>query len=176
MKRVFVLFAIVLSVSIPSVAQVLYGSLTGIIQDSAASVVPGASLKLRNVGTGQELTERTNDVGSYTFSSLAPGTYELTISASGFRTVTQRGIAIAVNAVRREDVTLAVGQINESITVEAGQVTLQTDKADVHTELGSREMVNMPRARSHSGTISELDPGGSRPCFIHQRKRRQPQQ
>src|SRR5215831_19860849 len=92
-----------LAAAVPGAAQVLYGSLTGTIRDMAASVVPGAGAKLRNVNTAQEFSEQTNDVGSYTFSSLVPGAYDLVISANGFRTLTQRGIVISPNEVRRED-------------------------------------------------------------------------
>src|SRR5258706_10553979 len=143
MQRLVLIFLLALTAALPLAAQVLYGSLTGNVHDAAGAVVPGASVKLVNMGTAQEFTEQTNDAGSYTFSSLSPGTYDLTIGAKGFRALTQRGVAITVNVVRREDVTLEVGQLSESITVDAGQVTLQTDKADVHTELSSKDVVNM---------------------------------
>jgi hypothetical protein len=151
-----------LSAAVPAPAQVLYGSLTGTIHDKAGAVVPGAGAKLRNVNTAQEFSEQTNDVGSYTFSSLVPGAYDLVISANGFRTLTQRGIAISPNEVRREDLALEVGQVNESITVEAGTVALQTDKADVHTDLASADVVNMPlpHYRNYQSLIN-LVPGAT---------------
>ncbi len=143
-------------------AQVLYGSLTGIVHDAAGAVVPAASVKVVNTGTAQEFALQTNEVGSYTFSNLPPGTYDLTVNASGFRALARRGIAITVNIVRREDVTLELGQVTETVTVQAGQVTLQTDKADVHTELGSREVVNLPlpRYRNYQSLIN-LVPGAT---------------
>ena len=64
---------------------------------------------MRNTGTAQELTTRTNEVGSYTFSNLVAGTYDLMITAEGFRPVTKRGLPITVNIVRREDATLEIG-------------------------------------------------------------------
>src|SRR5690242_3616950 len=117
MQRILSALICLVSAAAPGAAQVLYGSLTGIVHDAAGAVVPGASAKLRNTGTAQQFTEQTNDVGSYTFSSLPPGTYELTITANGFRTLTQREIGITVNVVRREDVTLEVGQVTENVTV-----------------------------------------------------------
>ena len=137
MNRLVAVLAVVVSAALPMAAQVLYGSLTGIVQDSAGSVVPGAAVKVRNTSTSQEFAAQTNDAGSYTFSTLVSGTYELTFSASGFRPVTRQGIVITVNTVRREDVGLEVGQVNESVTVQAGAATLQTDKTDVHSELSS---------------------------------------
>ncbi|MEK7406522.1 MAG: TonB-dependent receptor [Acidobacteriota bacterium] len=162
MKRLIIALTFSLAAGAPAAAQVLYGSLTGIIHDAAGAVIPGASVKVRNPGTAQEFATQTNDVGSYTFSSLPPGTYELTISATGFRTLTQRDIVVTVNVVRREDLTLEIGQITESVTVKAGQVTLQTDTADVHTELGSTELISMPlpRYRNYQSLIN-LVPGAT---------------
>src|SRR5205823_2470501 len=152
--------------SLPLAAQVLYGSLTGLVQDSAGAVIPGAAVKLRNVGTAQEFAEQTNGAGSYTFSNVAPGTYELTITASGFRALTQRGLTVAANEVRRQDVSLEVGQVSESINVEAGLVALQADKADVHTELSSKDFVNMPlpHYRNYQSLIN-LVPGATPGVF-----------
>src|ERR1700693_2112828 len=123
MNRLVAVLAVALSAALPVAAQVLYGSVTGIVQDSAGSVVPGAAVKVRNADTSQEFAAQTNDAGGYTFSTLVSGSYALTFSPSGSRPVTRRGIVITVNTVRREDVGLEVGQVNESVTVQAGAVT-----------------------------------------------------
>ena len=161
-NQLFAGFALALATAIPGAAQVLYGSLTGTVTDEGGAVVPGASVKVQNTGTAQEFTAQTNDVGGYTFTSLPPGNYNLAIGAKGFRGLTRRDIGITVNIVRREDVTLEVGQVNESITVEAGTVALQTDKADVHAELGSKDVVNMPlpHYRNYQSLIN-LVPGAT---------------
>jgi hypothetical protein len=162
MHRILTTLLVSVAASIPAAAQVLYGSVTGIVHDQGGAVIPGAAVKLVNPGTAQEFAELTNDAGSYTFPTLPPGAYELTISAKGFRPLTQRGLVITVNIVRREDVTLEVGQVNERVTVEAGQVSLQTDKADVHAELGAKEVVNMPlpHYRNYQSLIN-LVPGAT---------------
>src|SRR2546426_2940110 len=162
MNRLVAVLAVALTATLPVAAQVLYGSLTGVVQDSAGAVVPGASVKVRNADTSQEFTAQTNDAGGYTFSNLVSGTYELTFSASGFRPVVRRGIVITVNTVRREDVGLEVGQVNESVTVQAGGVSLQTDKTDLHAELSSKEIVNMmlPHYRNYQSVIN-LVPGAT---------------
>src|SRR5712691_8320353 len=162
MNRLIAVIAVSLSATLPVAAQVLYGSLTGVVQDAAGAVVPGAAVKVRNTDTSQEFSAQTNDAGGYTFSNLVSGAYELTFSASGFRPVTRRGIAISVNTVRREDVALEVGQVNESVTVQAGAVALQTDKTDVHSELSSKEVINMPlpHYRNYQSLIN-LVPGAT---------------
>jgi hypothetical protein len=162
MQRWLALLAWSLVSLAPASAQVLYGSLTGSVLDSGGALVPGATVTVRNTGTAQELTSQTNDVGSYTFSNLIAGTYDLTITASGFRPVTKRGLPITVNTVRREDVSLEIGQVTESVLVEAGQVSLQTDKTDLHSELSSKELVNLPlpHYRNYQSVIN-LVPGAT---------------
>src|SRR5215469_10102155 len=103
MRIIVATFLLAIAVIHPVSAQVLYGSLTGIVHDSAGAVIPAAALKVVNPSTMQDFSTETNEVGSYTFSTLPPGTYNLTISAKGFRTLTQRDIVITPNIVRRED-------------------------------------------------------------------------
>src|SRR5437660_8754004 len=97
MNRFVVVLATALSVTLPVAAQVLYGSLTGVVQDSAGAVVPGAAVKVRNTDTSQEFSAQTNDAAGYTFSNLVSGPYALTFTARGFRPVTRRAIVISVN-------------------------------------------------------------------------------
>jgi len=162
MNRLVAVLAVALSAALPAASQVLYGTLTGIVEDSAGAVVPKAAVKVKNANTSQEFTTLTNDAGGYTFSNLISGTYELTFSASGFRPITRSGIVITVNTVRREDVGLEIGQVNESVTVQAGGATLQTDKTDVHSELSTKEVINMPlpHYRNYQSLIN-LTPGAT---------------
>ena len=111
-----------------------------VVTDSAGAVVPGATIKVTNVETGQESLAQTNSVGGYTLSNLAPGTYDLSVQAPGFRTLTRRGVSITANTLRREEMALELGQVTESVTVDAGQIALQTDTADVHTELSTKDV------------------------------------
>ena len=103
-------------------AQVLYGSLSGTVQDSTGAVVPSTAVTVTNAGTGQSLNASTSDSGHYIFPGLIPGVYELKISATGFRPFTRVNIAVTANTVRREDVTLELGQVTDSVTVQAAAV------------------------------------------------------
>ena len=160
MRKIFATVLLAFAAAHPLAGQVLYGSLTGIVHDTAGAVIPSAAVKVVNPGPAQEFSTITNEIGSYTFTTLPQGAYNLTIGAKGFRTLVQRDIVITVNTVRREDLTLEVGQVNETVTVEAASASLQTDKADVHTEIGSREIVNipLPHYRNYQSLIN-LVPG-----------------
>src|SRR3954453_14428461 len=76
------------------VAQSIYGTLTGIVSDPSQAVVAGATLKLRDQQSGSSRETVTNSDGFYTFVSVPPGAYELTVSQPGFETHKQTGIAI----------------------------------------------------------------------------------
>ncbi|MCI0366424.1 MAG: carboxypeptidase-like regulatory domain-containing protein, partial [Phycisphaerales bacterium] len=73
MQRFCLALFLAVAVVFPAAAQVLYGTLTGTIHDSAGAVVPTAAIKVQNVGTAQEFTAQTNELGGYTFTNLAPG-------------------------------------------------------------------------------------------------------
>jgi hypothetical protein len=72
------------------------------------------------------------------------GTYDLSVKMTGFKNYLQRGVTIAINTVRRTDVALQVGQLADTVTVEASAAVLQTSKADVSVNLESREVENLP--------------------------------
>src|SRR5687768_8506640 len=126
------IFALLFSIAPCSVAQVLYGTLTGTVEDATGGVVPSATVKVVSPSTGQERETTTSATGSYTLTNLAPGAYSLQISAQGFQGFQRSNVDVSINTVSRVDVRLQVGDITNRIDVEAGAATLQTDKADVH--------------------------------------------
>jgi hypothetical protein len=125
-------------------AQVLYGSLTGNVTDPSNAAVPGAKVEALNVGTGVAKQTTTDDRGSYLFNNLQFGVYKITIAAPAFRTVIENDIQVNANEVRRVDLHLQIVQATETIEVSAAVAALQTDKADVHAEITSQEVEELP--------------------------------
>src|SRR5262245_30360275 len=161
--RVGFLFALVAVITAGAArAQVLYGSLVGTVHDSTGAVVPGGAVTVVNTGTAQSLSVTTDSTGSYSFPNLLPGSYDVTITAKGFRSYTQKDVAVIVNTVRREDVTLEVGQLADTVMVEASALSLQTDKMDLHVDLSSHAVTNLPlpRYRNYQSLIN-LVPGAT---------------
>lgn len=143
-------------------AQVLYGTLTGTVEDATEAVVPAAAVKVTNPGTGQVREMVTNSSGSYTLTNLTPGVYSLDVSAPGFQGHQRDNIEISINTVSRVDVRLQVGEVSNRITIEAAATVLQTDKADVHVELGTKEVTQLPIGgyRNYQ-TLINLVPGAT---------------
>ncbi len=143
-------------------AQVIYGSLVGTVTDSSSAVIADATVTFNNVGTGAVRETTSNEAGLYSIQNLQAGIYDLIITASGFSTYQQGGVTINVNSVQRRDVTLQVGAVTETVIVEASTLTLQTDKADVSTEVTAKEVQDLPlpRYRNYQSLLN-LVPGAT---------------
>ena len=110
-------------------AQEATRAITGTISDSSGSVVPGAQIALVNVSTSVTKTTVSTGTGVYVFPNVRPGQYTLQVSKAGFEQVNQRDITLAVNQTATFDITLRVGSVGQTITVEANaaQVNTATD-------------------------------------------------
>ncbi|HJY07932.1 MAG TPA: carboxypeptidase-like regulatory domain-containing protein, partial [Bryobacteraceae bacterium] len=93
--------------------------MTGLVTDPSGTIVPGATVAIRNVATAFTTATVTNERGYYTLSNLNPGTYDISVQRQGFRTSTQTGIKLDVAQVARLDVSLTIGEVRESVTVAA---------------------------------------------------------
>ena len=106
----------------------------GTVEDSGGGVVPGANVTMTNTGNRGVQTTVSDERGQYLLSGLFPGTYDLKVELSGFKTYEQKAIPISPNDTRGIDVRLDVGQQTETVTV-----TAQSDV--IQTETGAREGV-----------------------------------
>ena len=158
------------ALAVPAAAQTLYGSLTGNVTDSSGAAVPNAKVDVLNVGTSILKSVPTDERGSYLFTDLQPGVYRVTISAPSFATHTVQGLNITQNTTLRVDSTLAVSQIQETVTVNAASVTLQTDRADINHVISANQVVDLPlmnsQGRNFQGLYKIL-PGFTPPGEVH---------
>jgi len=125
-------------------AQVLYGSIVGTLTDQANAAVPKAVVTVTNTSTGLSRQVTTDESGYYSITNLPEGSYNLLVTVTGFKPVTQKGVEVQINNVTRADVRLEVGSVTESVTVVASAALLQTTKADVNTNLESKALGNLP--------------------------------
>ena len=125
-------------------AQVLYGSLTGNVTDPTGAAVPGAHVEAVNQDTNVKSETNTDMHGVYRFTELQAGMYKVTVTMKAFKTFIVTDVQVQVSAVRRVDVALQVAVATESVQVSADSVVLQTDKADVHTDISTAEIEQLP--------------------------------
>jgi hypothetical protein len=123
--------------------QVLYGNLVGNISDPQQAAIVGATVQINNKATGFTTDTKTDSSGIYDIRNIPPGVYDVKVTAPGFTTFEAREITIAANNIVRVDGSLKVGNVSEVITVGAEVAALQTDKSDLHTDIGSKELTQI---------------------------------
>jgi hypothetical protein len=128
----------------PALAQALYGAIVGTVDDPSGAPVPGATVTATNSGTGLKVDTQTDGDGNYTFRNLQAGVYDLKVSLQGFRELKRTGVRVSAGNPVRMDLKVEVGTVAEAVTVTAETTLLQTEKADLHTELTSKELTNLP--------------------------------
>jgi hypothetical protein len=147
MLRLVVISVIAIGVSgsaAPAWSQVLYGSIVGNVKDSSDAAVPGAAVTAKETNTGFTRETITNEAGQFLFATVPGGRYEVSVSKAGFTPHTAKDVSVSVNAATRVDAVLQVGAVSEAVRIEAAPPTLQTDRAEVRSEIGSRQFVNAP--------------------------------
>lgn len=125
-------------------AQNNYGSIVGTVTDSSGANVAGAKVSLKNIGTNQTQETTTGTGGTYSFLNLNPGAYTANVSQTGYKAWTQNDIVVTVGGTTRVDVALEVGDVTQTVTVEAASAPLQTDSASLGGVVGGRQVLESP--------------------------------
>jgi hypothetical protein len=130
-------------VSVPAYAQTT-GTIQGIVRDEQGGIVPGATVTVRNVQTGQVRVVATSDTGQYRFPNLQVGQYELTVELAGFGSYQQSGLNLTLNQEATIDVTLQPAGLAESVQVTADTPLLNTTSAEVGVRFDTRRIAELP--------------------------------
>ncbi len=139
-------------------AQSLSGQVSGSLQDESGAAVANANLHLKNVQTSEVRAVKSDAAGTFLFLNLLPGTYQLSVSAPGFKTYTQPDILVAATErVTLRPIQIAVGTVSESITVTAQAARLQTQSSERSGEISTRQIAEMPlKGRDYMATLKLL--------------------
>jgi hypothetical protein len=137
------LFAVLLLSGLSLLGQTL-GEITGQVGDQSRAAVPGSVVTLTSTTTNAVRQTNSNEQGLYTFPSVPPGIYNLKVEHPGFKTATSNNVEVQVQQTVRLDVTLEVGQISESVQVEASAGLLQSENATVGTVVESKIITEAP--------------------------------
>ncbi len=141
MKRVF---AALFCAAGLLIAQQDITSVTGTVNDPTGAAVPGATVQVVNLATGLKINVNTNDRGQYTVPSLPAGQYRLSVTKAGFKTETVENVALIVGVPGTVNVKLEVGQTTETVEVTAGAEIVQTQTADVSSNMTGRQLTDLP--------------------------------
>ena len=144
--------------SVCALAQVS-ATLEGTVTDPSGAVVPGAAVKLTNTDTGASRSVVTNVQGRYQAPSLALGSYEIRVEKQGFATQVRAGVQLVVGQDASVDVTLAAGEVSQSVTVTEDAPQISVTATDVSGVVGQQAIKDLPlNGRSYDELLT-LNPG-----------------
>ncbi len=160
--------AVFFVVSAGAFAQTTSTTILGTVTDPTGAVVSGAKITASNKGTGVKREDITSTTGDYNFPLLDVGTYDVSVSISGFKTETQRNVELTINQKARVDFTLVVGAQADRVEITGEAAILKTDEASLGSVVEQRRVVELPLNGRNLAGVAVLQPGiqfGSRMGF-----------
>ncbi len=126
-------------------AQTFRGTILGTVTDPQGAVVSGATVTVRNLDTGLERTTQTSTDGSYAIPELPIGTYNVTVTQSGFQTSAITAVAVDVAAEKRVDVALKAGQVATTVEVSGESLPqIETSTDTLGGQFEDKQIVDLP--------------------------------
>ena len=126
------------------VSSAIYGQavsqISGTVKDETGAVVPGVQVTATQTDTGFKRTAETDESGNYVLLNLPLGPYRLDAMKMGFRSYAQTGIGLQVGTAPEIPITLGVGQVSESVNVEANASQLETRSVSVGTVIENQQI------------------------------------
>ena len=135
--------------------------MSGTVSDPNGSGIPQAKLVIKNVATGVERTVTTNADGFYTTVNLLPGSYQISITATGFNSETRHGVTMTVGSLITIDITLRVGTISNKVEVTAQVPDVQLQSSDIGAVVMANTVRELPLNGRSWTDLAALQPGVS---------------
>jgi hypothetical protein len=140
----FALFALAVSPMVLRAQTAGEGSITGVVKDSNGGEIANATVTATNVATNVAATRTTSGAGLYNISPLQPGTYTLTVSAKGFKTLTQENMDVVALGELGFNPVLSIGAATETVLVTTAPPSLDTTNATVGMVIENETYANLP--------------------------------
>ncbi len=131
-------------------------TITGAVKDITSAVVPGVQVTVTNLGTDEVQTTTTDNSGLYRIGNLPVGSYAVTFSKNGFRTLDRKGITLLIGQVAEIDAALQIGGTTETVVVTSVSPILQTQASSVSTNLNSEAVSELPLNVQGSRNLSNF--------------------
>jgi len=141
--RCLTVFACLLFVALAAYGQGANGSITGTVTDSSGALAPNVSIEVKNSDTGAVFQSGTSNTGNYVV-PVPAGNYEVSVTASGFKKFVRSNLVVQAATGLRLDVTLEVGAITETITVNEQTPLLKTESGEMAHQLVTKDVTNLP--------------------------------
>lgn len=136
-------------------------SITGTVTDPTGATLPNATLQITNVATGRVRQVTTNSVGVYTFPNIGVGTYNLSASATGFQEYRKTGIVVNVAQTLQENIALAIGSAQQSVTVEGQALQVQSQTNELSSLISGQQVTQLATNGRNVTQLAALGMGKS---------------
>ncbi len=125
-------------------AQTFLGGIRGSVADKTGAVIPDAKVTLTDEATGIARATITNAEGGYVFNALNPATYDIVVERPGFKKLEQKGLIVGTQGFLSADLQMEIGQVSESVNVEADADQVETSNASVGQDVDKRKLDDLP--------------------------------
>jgi hypothetical protein len=139
--------------AIPAVAQETTGGLQGTVKDPSGAVVPNAQVVVTSTSLVGKKEITTDSSGYYRFANLPPGTYNISVTAKGFRTLKREGMTLEVGHLPSVDFSLELGATTEVIEVTSAAPAIDVTTTQNLTNVTNDQILNMPHGLSYQSVI-----------------------
>ena len=146
----------------PLAAQAVSGTILGVVKDTSGAVVPGATVTLVNTGTGLTRTVVSDAKGDYSAPSLPTGTYTVSAEMSGFKKVSLTSVHLGVDQKVKIDLKLDLGEMTESIEIQAETPLVQTSSSDLSVTVEGKTIESLPLNGRNFVSLTRTIPGVTR--------------
>lgn len=161
MRRLALMMLLAATLHGAASAQETTATITGLVKDQSGAVVPGATVKVRNLGTNAETTGVTDATGGYVAAQLPVGRYTVTVELAGFKTFVRADLELHLADRLRVDATLQTGAISETVMVTGATPTVQTETSEISTLINSTQVSQMPLNGRNLVQLVAMQPGVS---------------
>jgi hypothetical protein len=144
MRSTVIAICCLLVVAGTAFAQSDRGTITGSVSDQGGAVIPNAAIELKNINTGAVYQAQSSSTGNYTFGQLPVGQYQMSSSMQGFKQYLRTGITVLVAQTLRIDISLEVGSISETVTVNADAALLRVDSGELAHNVAGDTLSELP--------------------------------
>jgi Carboxypeptidase regulatory-like domain/TonB dependent receptor len=152
-------FLLATILSLPALAQTNKAEIVGTVTDTSGGVVPDATVKITRVDTGAERTVTSGGAGEYSAPLLDIGSYKVTVTKQGYKTVTRENIVLQTNDRLRIDVQLEAGEVSGEVTVTTSAPLVETESSDRGSVITGREVTELPLSGRNFTQLATLTPG-----------------
>ncbi|MCA1584231.1 MAG: TonB-dependent receptor [Acidobacteria bacterium] len=135
------------------------GSIAGVVTDDTGSLMPGVLVEVTSTATGQSRSATTGSDGYFLVPLLQPGPYQVKGTLAGFKTVLREGVTVTVESTARVDMQLAVGGLEETVSVTADAPLVETSNATLGIVVDEKKVVELPLNGRNFTQLGTLLPG-----------------